>query len=65
MIDYGRLRNAIIHHSREDMIIAEPHEDIVQKFEKIEELIKLLYFLSIYLQGQSKNNVPVPCIITS
>ena len=39
LIDFGRLRNAIIHHSRGDKIIAEPHEDVVLLFEKIERLI--------------------------
>lgn len=39
LIDYGRLRNAIIHNSREEIIIAEPHEEVVEKFEKIESLI--------------------------
>lgn len=39
LIDFGRLRNAIVHQSRGDMIIAEPHEDIVKQFEKIETLI--------------------------
>ena len=39
LIDYGRLRNAIVHSSNDKMIIAEPHEDVVEKFEKIEKLI--------------------------
>ena len=39
LIDYGRLRNAIVHSSNENIIIAEPHEDVVEKFEKIERLI--------------------------
>lgn len=39
LIDFGRLRNAIVHQSRGDAIIAEPHEDIVKQFEKIESLI--------------------------
>lgn len=39
LIDYGRLRNAIVHSSNENIIIAEPHEDVVEKFEKIEKLI--------------------------
>lgn len=39
LIDYGRLRNAIVHQARADIIIAEPHEDIVKRFEKIENLI--------------------------
>lgn len=39
LIDFGRLRNAIVHQSKPDVIIAEPHEDVVKKFEKIESLI--------------------------
>jgi len=39
LIDYGRLRNAIIHKSNEDYIIAEPHEDVVLQFEKIAKII--------------------------
>lgn len=39
LIDYGRLRNAIIHQGNNKFIIAEPHDDIVQKIEKLSELI--------------------------
>lgn len=39
LIDYGRLRNAIIHNSTEEKIIAEPHEEVVEEFEKIANLI--------------------------
>ena len=39
LIDYGRLRNAIIHRSNEDFIIAEPHVSVVEKIEKIAEAI--------------------------
>ncbi|MEG1751709.1 MAG: CBS domain-containing protein [Clostridia bacterium] len=39
LIDYGRLRNAIIHRSNEDFVIAEPHDDIVSKIKIIETLI--------------------------
>ena len=39
LIDYGRLRNAIVHSSNNDIIIAEPHEEVVEKLEKIEKLI--------------------------
>lgn len=39
LVDYGRLRNAIIHNSNDDFIIAEPHQDVVQEFEKIAELV--------------------------
>lgn len=39
LIDYGRLRNAIVHKSSDDFLIAEPHDDVVEEFEKIAELI--------------------------
>jgi len=39
LIDYGRLRNAIVHSSRDNKIIAEPHDDVVEEIEKIEKLI--------------------------
>lgn len=39
LIDYGRLRNAIIHRSNDEYIIAEPHEDVVLEFEKIARTI--------------------------
>ena len=39
LIDFSRLRNAIIHGSSGDVIIAEPHSDVV---EKIEWLCKLI-----------------------
>ena len=39
LIDYGRLRNAIIHKSNDKFIIAEPHLDVVEKIEKIARLI--------------------------
>lgn len=39
LIDIGRLRNAIVHNSNEDLVIAEPHEDFVLKTEHIERLI--------------------------
>ena len=39
LIDFGRLRNAIIHGSNDDVIIAEPHEDVVLKIEHLERLI--------------------------
>ena len=38
LIDYGRLRNAIIHRS-DNYIIAEPHTVVVEHIEKIAELI--------------------------
>lgn len=39
LIDYARLRNAIIHNSNEDKIIAEPHDEVVEIMEKIAGLI--------------------------
>lgn len=39
LIDYGRLRNAIIHNSSDEFLIAEPHTDVVEEFEKIAELV--------------------------
>lgn len=38
LIDFGRLRNAIVHRAT-DTPIAEPHEDIVEKFKQIERII--------------------------
>lgn len=39
LIDYGRLRNAIVHRAINDEVIAEPHDDVVLKFEQITRLI--------------------------
>ena len=39
LIDYGRLRNAIVHKGRADFIIAEPHAEVVEKLEHIANLI--------------------------
>lgn len=39
LIDFGRLRNAIIHQGNNKYIIAEPHDDIVEKIEKLAYLI--------------------------
>lgn len=39
LIDYGRLRNAIIHNSNDEEIIAEPHPDVVEKIESLAHLI--------------------------
>ena len=41
LIDYGRLRNAIVHQGNKDYIIAEPHDNIVSHIEKIEHLINV------------------------
>ena len=39
LIDFGRLRNAIIHQGNSKYILAEPHDDIVEKIEKLAKLI--------------------------
>ncbi len=39
LIDFGRLRNAIVHNSKENVAIAEPHDDVVEEYEKIAKLI--------------------------
>ena len=39
LIDYGRLRNAIVHSYNEDLVIAEPHPDVVEEYEKIAKSI--------------------------
>ena len=39
LIDYSRLRNAIVHQGNKDFIIAEPHLRVVEHIEKINKLI--------------------------
>lgn len=39
LIDYSRLRNAIVHKSTDEMIIAEPHTEVTEKIEHIAKLI--------------------------
>jgi len=39
LVDYGRLRNAIIHNSNENFVIAEPHDKVVENIEHIEKLL--------------------------
>ena len=39
LIDYGRLRNAIIHSNNENFVIAEPHDSVVENIEHIEKLL--------------------------
>ena len=39
LIDYGRLRNAIIHNGNRKYVIAEPHDDVVVQIEKLAKLI--------------------------
>lgn len=40
LIDYGRLRNAIVHKSDSKKVIAEPHDDVTEKFESIAGLLE-------------------------
>lgn len=39
LIDYGRLRNAIVHNNNEEYVIAEPHIEVVKNIEHIEKLL--------------------------
>ena len=39
LIDYGRLRNSIVHKTNPNYVIAEPHDEVVSEFEKIAKLI--------------------------
>lgn len=39
LIDFGRLRNAIIHQGNNKFTIAEPHDDIVEKIEQLAGII--------------------------
>lgn len=39
LVDYGRLRNAIVHSSADDYIIAEPHLEVVENYERLAKLI--------------------------
>ncbi len=39
LIDYGRLRNSIVHKTNPNYVIAEPHEEVVEEFEQIARLI--------------------------
>lgn len=39
LIDYGRLRNAIIHQNGGEVVIAEPHLKVVEKMEQIAGLV--------------------------
>jgi CBS domain-containing protein len=39
LIDFGRLRNAIIHNGNAKYTIAEPHDEVVIKIERLAELI--------------------------
>lgn len=41
LVSYARLRNAIVHRSTAEEIIAEPHDDVVADIEKIEKLISI------------------------
>ena len=39
LVDYGRLRNAIVHNNNENFVIAEPHDSVVENIEHIEKLL--------------------------
>ena len=39
LVDYGRLRNAIVHSGNEEEIIAQPNDNVVAKMERIAKLI--------------------------
>ena len=39
LIDYGRLRNAIVHSYNENLVIAEPHLDVVEEYERLAKAI--------------------------
>ncbi len=39
LVDYGRLRNAIVHSNNEEYIIAEPNIEVVEHYERIADLI--------------------------
>lgn len=39
LVDYGRLRNAIVHSNNENFAIAEPHDSVVENIEHIEKLL--------------------------
>lgn len=39
LVDYGRLRNAIVHSFNENMVIAEPHLDVVEEYERLAKVI--------------------------
>lgn len=39
LVDYARLRNAIIHNNNEDFVIAEPHDKVVEKIEHIQKIL--------------------------
>ena len=39
LIDFSRLRNAIIHNSNDEYIIAEPHDDITLKIERFAKIL--------------------------
>ncbi|MBR4407497.1 MAG: CBS domain-containing protein [Clostridia bacterium] len=59
LIDYGRLRNAIIHKSNDKFLIAEPHEEVVAEFEKIAYLISAP--LKVWDTVCTKDVVTVDC----
>lgn len=39
LVDYGRLRNAIVHSYNDNVVIAEPHLDVVEEYERLSKII--------------------------
>jgi len=39
LIDFGRLRNSIVHSANDHHVIAEPHDEVVEEYEKVARLI--------------------------
>lgn len=39
LVDYGRLRNAIVHSFNENTVIAEPHSEVVEEYERLARVI--------------------------
>ncbi len=39
LIDYSRLRNAIVHSNTDNNTMAEPHDNVVENFERIKDLL--------------------------
>ena len=39
LIDYGRLRNSIVHSFNDNHVIADPHDEVVEKYENITQIV--------------------------
>lgn len=55
LVDYGRLRNAIVHNSGEE-VIAEPHDNVV---EQIEHIAKMLTTPPLALESVARKKVEI------